>query len=80
MILSQTMEAFSGPSIPGIAINMAAFALFGIGIWGLHQKPPCKPRWCVFISILSWRLPSLNVHDCDQTFKAGSLELAIETY
>lgn len=38
MIISQAMEIFNGPTPPGIAINMAAFAFFGIGIWGLHRQ------------------------------------------
>lgn len=38
MIISQGMEIFSGPTISSISINMLAFALFGIGIWGLHQR------------------------------------------
>lgn len=38
MVISQAMEIVSGPTTSGTAINMAAFALFGIGIWGLHQQ------------------------------------------
>ena len=38
MIISQAMEIFNGPTTPSVAINMVAFALFGISIWGLHQQ------------------------------------------
>lgn len=38
MIISQVMEIFNGPTIPSTAINMLAFALFGLGIWALHYQ------------------------------------------